>query len=235
MRDWDVDGPLSVVCSLKSVSCCLMREPGTSPSVSGRLCVCVSQWWCVLPQKGNRKNSLEVYWDSSPDMSLLTLPSLNTLTHTHKETHTDTLGHGWYHLHLQLTHSLGLSGDTQARAPRAFPECQATRTHTQKHTQRCCPSRKGLDFHRIWFFLYSGAYSKKYRFQFKEKVKHSKTVLFWANRKCCVVPQGQHFVRISRCLIRRKGFFFSSSDYSVGLWGSQRLKRYRKHLKRSSF
>lgn len=178
MRDWDVDGPLSVVCSLKSVSCCLMREPGTSPSVSGRLCVCVSQWWCVLPQKGNRKNSLEVYWDSSPDMSLLTLPSLNTLTHTHKETHTDTLGHGWYHLHLQLTHSLGLSGDTQARAPRAFPECQATRTHTQKHTQRCCPSRKGLDFHRIWFFFCILAHIQK-NIDFNSKKKWS-TV-----RWCC--------------------------------------------------
>ena len=120
---------LSVAWSLSAVVWCanlVHLQVFRVVCVCVRVCVrvCVSQWWCVLPQNGNRKNSLEVYWDSSPDMSLLTLPSLNTLTHTH----THTQGHGWYHLHLQLTHSLGLSGDTQARAPRAFPESQATRT-----------------------------------------------------------------------------------------------------------
>lgn len=132
--------------------------------------------------------------------------------HSHSHTQGDTHRHtGTWLISSPFTANtfLGTEWRHTGQSSQGFPWMSSyTHTYTETHTEMLSfQERVGFSPNLI-FFLYSGAYSKKYRFQFKEKVKHSKTVFFWANRKCCVVPQGQHFVRISRCLIRRKVFFF---------------------------
>ena len=207
MRDWDADGPLSVVCSLKSVSCCLMRKPRTSPSVSGCVCVCVrvcvrvcvSQWWCVLPQNGNRKNSLEVYWDSSPDMSLLTLPSLNTLTHTHTHTHTGT----WL-ISSPFTANtfLGTEWRHTDQSSQGFP-WKSSYTHTD-----AVFLGKGLDFTKSDFFFCFVLARIQKNIDFNSKKKWSTVRRGCFEQIANSAPPGRHFVHISWCLVWRKVLFF---------------------------
>lgn len=119
------------VCQLTTRCNCLLSDAQNLAIVLG-VCVCGGvQIMLIITVKREQEGFSGAllrykFWHVPPHTHTQHSPSFS-FTHLH----THTLRHGWYHLHLQPTHSKVLSGGTQATA--------LSYKHTQKHRDARLP------------------------------------------------------------------------------------------------
>lgn len=159
--------------------------------------------------------------------------------HSHSHTQGDTHRHtGTWLISSPFTANtfLGTEWRHTGQSSQGFPWMSSyTHTYTETHTEMLSfQERVGFSPNLIFFCILAHI-QKNIDFNSKKKWSTVRRCFFEQIANAALSRKASILYALVGVLSGGKFFFFLSSDYSVGLWGSQRLKRYRKHLKRSSF